>query len=532
MYKAYSEENKIKRSRYGIRWKMYAILIAFVGVTIGVIWFFQAQTLNYFYQANKFSELEKTSLLIEQALYEYDRAEELVSAQSGEYNENIWICRVEDGSPRIIHHSEAALGVSNKVITANLDDLYFKTIRNDGKYVALVVRDSYDITGKLNIVEDNLGEPSELPYIRNNSSDRLHAVYVTVKESTEDTYMIIQSTGLMPVAAVSGTIRNQFICIVIILGFAAMLTAVFMSKIITKPIVTMNEAAKKLAVGEYGADFSVVSGYREMDELGDSLNYAARELAKIDTLQKELISNISHDLRTPLTMIKGYGEVMRDIPGENTPENIQIIIDETSRLSSLVNDMLDLSKIQAGTRRPDMQPFSLTQTVRETMKRYELLIKQDGYVIELFAEDEARVCADRGMILQVVYNLINNAVNYTGEDKRAVVRQSVNDGRVRISVTDTGEGIPQEHLADIWNRYYRVDKVHKRATVGTGLGLSIVKEILELHGAAYGVESDLGGGSTFWFELPLYDAAEKEERDGYIEADYEEQDEDNEDVTE
>ena len=114
-----------------------------------------------------------------------------------------------------------------------------------------------------------------------------------------------------------------------------------------------------------------------------------------------------------------------------------------------------------------------------------------------------KICADRGMILQVVYNLINNAINYTGEDKSVRISQDTKDGRVRISVKDTGEGIPQSEVKYIWDRYYKVDKVHQRAKVGTGLGLSIVKEILEAHGAAYGVQSTIGSGSVFWFELPI-----------------------------
>ena len=509
---------------------MYVILIGFVGVALGVIWFFQAQTLNYFYQANKFNELEKTSLLIGQELRDQEGVAEIVNAQSNEYGENIWICKINDNKPSVLFESQSSPGISGRLIESNLDMLFGRVTQNDGKYVALVGREHSDSSGKLKIMADNLGDKEGLPYI-NNGADRLQAIYVTLRDTKAGSYMVIQCTGLMPVAAVSGTIRNQFICIGIILGLAAMATAIFMSKIITKPIVTMNEAAKQLAKGEYGADFSVVSGYREMDELGDTLNYAARELAKTDNLQKELISNISHDLRTPLTMIKGYSEVMRDIPGENTAENIQIVIDETSRLSELVNDMLDLSKIQAGTRHPDMQEFSLTQTVRETMQRYERLIKQDGYIIEFYADADAQVYADRGMILQVIYNLINNAINYTGDDKRATVRQTEADGIVRISVTDTGEGIAKEHLNDIWNRYYRVDKVHKRATVGTGLGLSIVKEILDLHGAKYGIESNVGGGSTFWFELSVYDGGSNMAVADYIEADYEEQEIKDEDIT-
>ena len=210
---------------------------------------------------------------------------------------------------------------------------------------------------------------------------------------------------------------------------------------------------------------------------------------------------------------------MRDIPGENTPENIQIIIDETSRLSELVNDMLDISRIQAGTRKPEFQLFSITDTVRDTMRRYERLTMQDGYRIDFESNGDAQVFADRGMILQVIYNLINNAINYTGEDKCVSVKQDISDGHVRISVMDTGEGIPEEQLTLIWDRYYKIDKVHKRATVGTGLGLSIVKGILELHNAAYGVQSAIGQGSVFWFELDI--VPESKGSSEYIEADYE-----------
>jgi signal transduction histidine kinase len=264
----------------------------------------------------------------------------------------------------------------------------------------------------------------------------------------------------------------------------------------------MNNAAKELARGNYDADFSG-KGYREINELAITLNYASKELAKTDKLQRELISNISHDLRTPLTMIKGYSEVMRDIPDENTPENIQVIIDETTRLSELVNDMLDLSKIQSGARKPDFEEFSITDTVKDTLVRYEKLIKQGGYRIEFDADRDAIVVADRGMILQVVYNLINNAINYTGSDKYVMVTQTCTEAGVRISVTDTGEGISPEDIGQIWERYYRVDKVHKRETIGTGLGLSIVKGVLEIHNANFGVDSREGEGSTFWFELQL-----------------------------
>ena len=306
----------------------------------------------------------------------------------------------------------------------------------------------------------------------------------------------------MPVDAVVRTLNNQFLWIGIILIVMALVLALMMSKFITRPIVKMNKAAQVLAKGEYDTEFSA-SGYREICELSDTLNYAASELAKNDNLQKELIANISHDLRTPLTMIKGYGEVMRDIPGENTPENVQVIIDETERLTGLVNDMLDMSKLQAGTRKPDAELFSLTEVVRETMTRYEKLILADGYKISFSADKDVFVVADSVMILQVVYNLINNAINYTGEDKSVIVTQTISDSKVRISVKDSGSGIDKDDIPLIWDRYYKVDKTHKRAAVGTGLGLSIVKGILELHHAKFGVNSKIGEGSTFWFELDV-----------------------------
>ena len=199
-------------------------------------------------------------------------------------------------------------------------------------------------------------------------------------------------------------------------------------------------------------------------------------------------------------MIKGYSEVMRDLPGENTPENVQIIIDEAERLTNLVNDLLDLSKLEAGVLPLEKTRFNLTASIRQILHRYDKLA---DYRFPFQYEEEVWVDADELKISQVVYNLVNNAITYSGEDKTITLCQTVEQDKVRVSVTDTGEGIPQDKLKDIWERYYKVDKEHKRAQMGSGLGLSIVKNILDKHGGAYGVSSQLGKGSTFWFELPL-----------------------------
>ena len=278
-----------------------------------------------------------------------------------------------------------------------------------------------------------------------------------------------------------------------------LILALILSRRLSKPIEQINHSAKYLANGEYDIRFPG-KGAREVEELADTLNYAAEELSKVETLRRELIANVSHDLRTPLTMISGYAEVMRDLPGENTPENVQVIIDESNRLTGLVNDMLDLSKLQSGAQTVNAEHYSLTEEIRSVLSRYDKLA---DYTFRFWCDREVFVLADRLKISQVIYNLVNNAINYTGPEKIVYVRQIVEGGTVRVEVTDTGEGIPEDKLPYIWDRYYKVDKAHRRAQVGTGLGLSIVKKILEMHNGKYGVMSRVGEGSTFWFELPM-----------------------------
>ncbi len=520
-YRSFSNRKNAK-NHIGIQWKMYVILVVFIGIIVGVIWFFQVQMLNYFYQVTKFNELEISASEIASKLDDEDELKAVATQYATEYYTDIWIYRVSDQADLIFDvKGTGAPGIP--FMETKFSKLYDKAMSNGGVYIVMVPRDQFHEDFELKILRDNSEDPSAYPILAHYAGS-VSAIYVGIRTVNNDQYMIVQSTNLTPIQSMVKTLQNQSLWIGFILSVMALMMAYIMSRLITKPIIKMNEAAKQLAEGRYDVNF-YGKGYREISELADTLNYASCELAKIDHLQKELISNISHDLRTPLTMIKGYSEVMRDIPGENTPENIQIIIDETSRLSELVNDMLDISRIQSGTRKPERQVFSLTETVRDTLQRYERLTMQDGYQIDFIADRDAAVLADRGMILQVIYNLINNAINYTGADKYVSVKQEIVEDRVRIQITDTGEGIAEDQLSMIWNRYYKVDKVHTRARVGTGLGLSIVKEILEMHHAAYGVQSTLGKGSVFWFELKIAEEASNPILYGdYIEADYEKQD--------
>ncbi len=313
---------------------------------------------------------------------------------------------------------------------------------------------------------------------------------------------LILNAEAEPITATVTTLRALLILVTVIFLLVSALLAAFLSRSLSRPLAVLTRKSRFL--GHPDAPDFRTEGYREVAELGDTLENASRELSKNDRLQKELVANVSHDLRTPLTMIAGYAEMMRDIPGENTPENAGIILEESRRLSTIVTDALDVSRIQSGSEPIVPETFDLTRDTRDIVDRFSRLTEHEGYnIVCSIPEKEALVNADRMMISRVIYNLINNAVTHAGENRHVLVTEEIRPGAVRILVEDDGPGIPDRELDSIWDRYYKVDKSHARAAVGSGLGLSIVKTILSLHHATYGVESAVGAGSIFWFELPL-----------------------------
>lgn len=307
---------------------------------------------------------------------------------------------------------------------------------------------------------------------------------------------------ITPVEATVSTLQIQLLIITGIMVLLATIIAVIISKSISKPIEKINQSAKVLAMGNYETEFHG-KGYLEIKELSDTLNTAAKELSKVDGLRRELIANISHDLRTPLALIYSYAEMMHDFPSEVTPEQSQIIMDETKRLTSLVNDMLDISIIEAGVSKLNKANYNLTESLRKTITRISELIKNDGYKIDFEYSKDIYVFADEVKITQAFYNLLLNAITHGGNDKIISVRQGMSDNAVKIEVIDHGEGIKQSDLPYTWERYYKIDKKHKRPVIGTGLGLSIVKKVIEMHEGQCGVESEEGKGSIFWFQIKL-----------------------------
>lgn len=279
----------------------------------------------------------------------------------------------------------------------------------------------------------------------------------------------------------------------------------FVSMVITKPVTSVTERAKAMARGEYDESFQKGYFCTELNDLSQALDYASSEISKSDRIQKELIANVSHDFKTPLTMIKAYASMIQEISGDDPikrQKHTQIIIDEADRLAALVADVLDLSRLQAGVDSCESSVFNLSEEVYLVAGRFDYLTELYGYQIVIDIDEDLYTYAEKERTEQVLYNLIGNAVNYTGDDKQVKILLKKREGGSHFEVSDTGKGIPPEQINTIWERYYRSTESHKRPVKGTGLGLAIVKSVLLKQGIPFGVESKVGEGTCFWVDFP------------------------------
>lgn len=297
-------------------------------------------------------------------------------------------------------------------------------------------------------------------------------------------------------------VHGQLTYIALVIILLSIFVSYFLSYKFSEPIVNITKKSNEVAKGNYNVVFEK-NGIKEIDELADTLNYLESEVRKTDQYRRDLMANVSHDLKTPLTMIKAYAEMVRDITykdKEKMESNLNTIIDETDRLNSLVNDILLLSKLESNVNKIKLEKYDLVKEIKTIIGRYSIFNETEGYEIEYEGIDEAFVKADREQLNQVIYNLINNAINYT-ENKKVIVKVEELKKEYEISVIDFGKGIKKEEIELIWDRYYKSEKKHRRSVIGSGLGLSIVKNIFENHKLNYGVKSKENEGSTFYFKI-------------------------------
>ena len=304
-------------------------------------------------------------------------------------------------------------------------------------------------------------------------------------------------------------LQSGFIIVTLIVLLLTLVAAQIISDLLAKPITGLTRSAKRLASGDLKTRFDG-AGVTETQELATTLNNATKQLAELEEDRRDFLANVSHDLRTPLTIIQAHAELIRDISAgnvERSTKHAATIISEATRLTDMVNEILEISRLEIGATEMPMEKTDLAVLARETMASFASLGEQQGYSFTTSIDETAPVFGSPNYLKRVLYNLIGNAVNYTGDDKHVTVRLLSRGARVRFSVTDSGAGIAPEEMTMIWNRYSRSRNSHARAVIGTGLGLSIVRHILTRHHARFGIDSTLGHGSTFWFTLPVIDSS-------------------------
>ena len=315
--------------------------------------------------------------------------------------------------------------------------------------------------------------------------------------SADGKYGIIVSTGMAQIATAAEVLRSILWPVALILLVLDLLFAMLFSRWFTRPVQQLSSGA----AGNYDIQLPVVH-HDEIGQLAEDFNHMAAEVKRSAQLEKDILANVSHDLRTPLTLIKGYAETVRDLTGtdaEKRTEQCNIIVDETDRLSALVNSVMELSKVQSGAEKPNLIDFDMGELCFEVAGRYDALCDQNHWHLELQADEAAPVRADPAMMERVLHNLLGNAFHHIGADGQVMLRVLPQPDGCRVEIEDHGPGIPPEDLPYIFDRYYRARQ--DSGKVGTGLGLSITKAILQQHGFAFGVNSAVGQGSTFWFVM-------------------------------
>ena len=402
----------------------------------------------------------------------------------------------------------------------NFDEYARKAADRNGLYIRLETADStseYGNSGlsqgdlphyqfeisdaKDKLAKSSLGKISLTVTEKGNKASRL--VYATYLGNRDDGNILYMIAPLYPVESTISILRSQLLYITFITLMIASMLAIIMSTWLSLPIASITKSAVQLSNGNYNVNFN--GGiFTETNDLARTLNKASYEMQKTDSYQRDLIANVSHDLKTPLTMIKSYAEMINDISGDNPEkraEHLAVIIAEADRLNKLVSDMLSASRLQSNSAELNMTKFDIVKAATEVEETFEVLNQQEGYNISFNKCKTAYVYGDYDKLKQVMANLISNAIKYCGKDKYVRIELKKVGRNVRFDVIDHGDGIAAEEISHVWERYYRTSANRNRNIEGTGLGLSIVKGILSLHNANYGVESEEGKGSDFWFEL-------------------------------
>lgn len=459
------------KKKFSLRTQLIIIVLVFVVGLLGLTYLFQTTFLDDFYKKSKVLTIENSANKVANNI-DSNKLEDVIDEVS---MSNEVCVRVISNDPRY--------NVIKACTLSNLDSLTINRIADE--------------------TMANNGEKLFDNYKYRSTSMETNDIYIYSKmvKLNGQYIMVLVSSLITPLTATISTIKSQYIIIVVVVVLMALLLALLLSRFIVKPIKNINDESKNLAKGKYGQkNMNFISS--EFNELNSTLIQANEDILKADKARSELLANVSHDLRTPLTMIVGYGEMIRDIKEENNESNINIIIDEAKRLSTLVDDLIDISAMESGKVELHKQRVSLNNMLESVYHQYEKYCESQNVSFELKLVDDIEVEIDEHRIKQVLYNFINNSLFHNDKDDQKIILGSeIVNNKHRVYVYDNGKGIDPNNIDKIWDRYYKLNEEHKRQHIGSGIGLSLSKQILIAHNIEYGVESNLGEYSKFYLDL-------------------------------
>lgn len=460
----------MKLKNKNLRFKIWIYLAVFSGFILLVLWLFQGLFFDKYYEIQKGKELSK---IADKMINAYSTSDFVDTLDKISFDNGICVEVVIDG---VSYYNSSGYN-RGCIIDKNGSATYKKDFINSGNQ-----KKAYKIINT-----------------KFNNETLIYGIKLS-----DDVYAYINAS-LVPLDSATILLKKQFVIISFITLGLSILVAYYISKNISKPIEQLSLNAEKVSNGDYRDKFATETDITEIKQLESNLNYMKMEFIKTAELRSELLANVSHDLKTPLTMIKAYAEMIRDLTYSNDEKrnaNLKVIIDESERLNCLVNDILILSSIQTKNKELEYTDFSLDDLIKKVLRLYDILVEQEKYEF-IYKSDYHNdiVCADYKKIEQVIYNILNNAINYTGDDKKIYIMVTELEKSLHVEIKDTGKGINEEEIKNIWDKYYHSKKKHRRNLIGTGLGLSIVKNILEEHNFKFGVYSQKEQGTTFYFDI-------------------------------
>ena len=411
-------------------------------------------------------------------------------------------------------------------------DIFIKTNENIIAFSA--DKDLYSIMNIISGVESKKSESSTIYSDDKISIEKVNdkennISYILLEGMLDNGYELFISIPAVPIEE-SVQISNQALILIgiIILLISAIISS-YISKKFTEPIVELNDITNKMAKLDFSKKYRIIDTDDEINELGKNINTMSDKLeitikqlrennielekdieekSKIDDMRKQFISDVSHELKTPIALIQGYAEGL--IENVNTDEEsrkfyAEVILDESNKMDTLVKQLLELMKLEYGKREFNNKTFNITELIKEVIRKCNVMIEEKNINIKVVSDEQVLVEADDFYIEQVVTNYLTNAIKHVKEVNgvkqiEVKVEENAENNKIRISVSNTGENIPEEHLEKIWGRFYKEDSSRNRNDGGTGIGLALVKAIMNNYKNDYGV-INLENGVEFYFEL-------------------------------